>query len=334
MAASIGIILNRKNGDNRLRSYSLVVVARNEEENLPLLLASLSKIDYPAGMYEIILVDDNSSDETYNIMQEMADKYENVRTIRITEKTLPGKKEGLQSALETAEKEILLMTDADCIVKPDWLHTYNYYWDDKTTLIAGYAPETGLKRSIAGDFRRFIGLVAAGVYAATIGLKIPFSCAGRNLAIKREELINRGGYKSMTVSKAGDDKELINLIRTNGGKIKYNSHKSVFTFPETRSFHEQQKRRFGIIKLSSPLHITGTLAIMAFYLYLPVYLLISKDFSGLVLFYTTSLLIWVVNLLKHQEPLYFIDFVFVLVYPYYFIFYTVLGTSGRWRWKE
>ncbi len=368
--AAVGILLAGESKKKpAMQKYSIIVIARNEEKVLPLLLTSLANIKYPQDLFEIILVDDDSNDKTYWLMQKMSQCIDNVRVIKITNKTLPGKKEGLQTALEKATKDIILLTDADCIVDPDLLINQNKFWDYNTSLVVGYAPETfdilKLKslitmnttckepnmfvNDILGDlnqyfanlrllypikvFRRFISLAAAGIYVATIGLRIPFSCSGRHLAVKRKELIAAGGYKSLTSYTSGDDKQALRLIRSQGGIIRYNHYKSIYTLPIDKRFNDQQKRRFDKIKMSSYLHVFGTFVIIAFYLMMPAYFALTCDWSSLLTVYMVSLFIWVINLSKHKERFNLLDPVFVIIYPYYFIFYTAIGSFGRWKWK-
>ncbi len=192
LLAGIGIILNKQGKNDKLNSFSVCIAARNEEQVLPRTLDSLSMIDYPQEFYEIILVDDSSRDKTGEIMEDFAGKKQNVRVIRLKEeqRTLPGKKAALQKALESAGKDIILLTDADCLVSPQWLRDSSRYWEEETKMLVGYAPEeysslienSSFAGKIFYSLRRFSQNVTAGIFAATIGLGVPFSCYGRNLA--------------------------------------------------------------------------------------------------------------------------------------------------------
>lgn len=328
---------------DNFRSITVVIVARNEEAVIHQMLASLSKIEYPTALYEIILVDDCSQDSTGESFEVFAALHENVSVIRIeaTEKILPGKKEGLQRALTAARNEIILLTDADCLVSPLWLKDCSRYWDDDTKMLVGYAPEDYEQLLKKADsigkfsfyFRRFMQIVSAGNFAATTGLGVPFSCYGRNLAVSRKLLLDAGGYRSIGKEVSGDDKQVLNLMRKQPGKIKYSPLKNVITFPELKSFHEQQKRRLGKIKMSSPFYFFLTLLIIGFFIYLPFRVLINRDFLSYAIFYLSSLVIWLINLWKHREKFVILDLLFLIIYPYYLIYYTILGTQGNWVWK-
>ena len=327
-----------------LRSISIVAVARNEQEKLPSLLNSLTQLDYPSDLFEIILVDDCSSDETYLLMESYSRERENVRSIKVkeAEKDLPGKKAGLQRALEAARNDMLLLTDADCVVSPEWLQDTASYWDDETKMLVGYAPEDYSKlikeaspdKRITYTFRRFSQIVNGGIFAATIGLGKPFSCYGRNLAVDRNLFLQAGGYQQMKDSKAGDDKQALNLLSKQPGKVKYSPVRNVTTYPNLQNYREQQKRRFGKLGMSSPLYYTLTFIVFGFFIYLPFRVFIMADYYSFLIFYLAALLVWLINLYKHRERFFLLDLLFLVVYPYFMIYYTLLGFKGDWQWKN
>jgi len=100
---------------------SLVFAARDEEEKLPVALATLGAIDYPN--LEIVAVDDRSQDATGRILDDFAHTHDRFRAVHVT--ALPpgwlGKPHALQKAYETSTGEWLLFTDADVRFAPDVL---------------------------------------------------------------------------------------------------------------------------------------------------------------------------------------------------------------------
>ncbi|MBW6515329.1 MAG: glycosyltransferase [Candidatus Cloacimonetes bacterium] len=340
----IGIILNKRGRQYDLKTISVAIVARNEEKNLPFTLRSIDKLKYPKEFYEIILVDDCSSDSTLQLFEQFASVRDNVFVVKLRkeEKTLLGKKEGLQKALELARKEIFLLTDADCIFSQNWLNDVSSFWENNTKMVVGYAPEdysgilkeATLRKKFVFLLRRFSQIATGGVFAATIGLRKPFSCYGRNLAISKEMLLKAGGYKNLTGSQAGDDKQILNLMNKQPGQIRYSPIKNVITYPELKNYKDQQKRRFGKLHMSSKLYLILTVLVIGFFIYLPIRLFVFKDLLSFFVFYFSALLVWSVNLFKHSERFCLLDLVFILIYPYQVIYYTVLGTKGDWQWKS
>ncbi len=147
-------------------------------------------------------------------------------------------------------------------------------------------------------------------------------------------MINAGGYHKIGRDTAGDDKQVLNLFRQLPGKIRYSPQRNVVTYPELENFSDQQKRRFGKLKMSSPLHYCLTLLVIGFFIYLPLRVVLGSDYRSLLIYYLSALTVWLINLIKHQERFMLPDLIFIIIYPYYMIYYTVLGTKGGWHWKD
>lgn len=96
---------------NPKTSFSIVVPFRNEKENLPQLLRSISLLDYPKELFEVILVDD-CSEEKFQILNPkfQTSVYENIR------KTNSPKKDAINTAIAIAKNDWIITTDADCLV--------------------------------------------------------------------------------------------------------------------------------------------------------------------------------------------------------------------------
>ena len=122
---------------------TILVIARNEEDNLPVLLNSLRTQTYPADRLEIIVVDDGSSDNTWEILSRHTDRMPNLTPIQLLD--VPAgwapKKWALTTAIEGARGEILLATDADCLPGPQWAETMvGCFADNNIGLVMGPAP--------------------------------------------------------------------------------------------------------------------------------------------------------------------------------------------------
>src|SRR5690606_15359868 len=101
-------------------SFSLVIPARNEEENIAQLLEAISRLEYPPNAYEVILIDDHSEDNTADV----ARRFENVKVISSTPgATVAFKKKAVETGIHAAQNEWILCTDADCIPPPGWMIT-------------------------------------------------------------------------------------------------------------------------------------------------------------------------------------------------------------------
>ncbi len=200
-----------KSNSPNLPNATVIVAARNEERSILLCLKSLDNIDYPEAKLEVILVDDKSTDSTGKIIDEFIYGKPKFKKI-ITKKEigrLKGKTNALANALDVAAGEIILTTDADCIVSPSWVkETVSYYTDN-------VAAVTGFTTQIVSD--NFSGMQAIDfiyllfVASGTINLGTPISCIGNNMSYRKSAYDEVGGYESLPFS-VTEDFNLLNAI--------------------------------------------------------------------------------------------------------------------------
>ncbi len=214
---------------------SVVVAARDEEENIARCLKSLIQSDFPNDKYEIIIVDDRSTDRTAEIVKSFQNKSSNIKLKTVTEssriKNLQGKPGALQTGINTSKGEIILMTDADCAVNPKWIRTMaSIYSDSKLGFAAGF---TAMKT------KGFFGIIQATEWLylhtmaiAGIAFNAPLSCYGNNVSVRKKDFDNIGGYYSISFS-VTEDLALMHSIFKSGKKIRYLSrpNSSVETLP-------------------------------------------------------------------------------------------------------
>ncbi len=327
---SLSIFISFKKKNSIKHSYSLIIPCRNEEHALPTLLHSLENIDYPEELFEVIIIDDASSDDTSKIIQKFCENRSNYTAVHIANKSekYKGKKYALKKGIEKAQFENLLFTDADCIIPTNWIDSFNRFISEDVGMVVGYSPEKGVS-----SFRRFSQIITADFYCATINLGVPFSNNGRNLYINKKAYERVDGFEKIKNFTCGEDKLLLNLIKDTQFKIIYNSYCKVYTHPQVKDYVNQQKRRYGQFSLSSPLYKVVSLFILLFFLYLPFYVIFYKDWLGLSIYYVSFLAFWICGLVKHRESFCVFDFVYILIYPYYLIYYSLLGMFSKWTWK-
>jgi cellulose synthase/poly-beta-1,6-N-acetylglucosamine synthase-like glycosyltransferase len=209
-------ILNARYSTNRLPrpTVSIIIAARNEERYIRPCLESLLKLKYPSDMFEIIIVDDRSTDSTRSIIQEYAKRYDHIKLLIAREPTshLRGKTNAIAQAIDVAVGDILFFTDADCTVQPDWVkETVKYYEDHDVGIVAGFtalSTRTGFETVQAIDW--FFLYSAA---AAMISLNFPATAAGNNFSVRREAYNNTGGYRTLPFS-ITEDYALFHAITT------------------------------------------------------------------------------------------------------------------------
>ncbi|MFC1888118.1 glycosyltransferase, partial [Candidatus Cloacimonadota bacterium] len=265
LVLGIGNYRNWLVNEPKINSYSIIIACRNEEHNLPELFRALDKIDYPHDKYEILIADDASTDRSPELLKQYSQNNPIVSVIYLTTKDseYKGKKAALKAATDLAKNDILLFTDADCLPDKNWLSSYNKYFDEKIAMVIGFSPEV-----TDNKFLHFTQFLNAGLYSSTTGLGIPFSCTGRNFALKKEVFFQIGGYDSFRTAVAGDDKLLLNRVFNQKYKIVYNAESPVYT-KKSDDYIEQQKRRYSKFFQQRSFIKLLSIFILLFYVFLP-----------------------------------------------------------------
>ena len=219
-----GLTSCRKGGHDRQkpslpkRGISVVIAARDEEENIVACLRGLAGQTLPPEKFEVILVDDGSSDNTAKLAREFA-RGTDLRLTILGTGGLPGgsgsKKRALSLGVEKAEGEILLTTDADCSVPPAWAATMAHCFDeDSVGMVIGYSgirSETGVGMLGGWEAVDFLNLMAAA--AAGAGRGRALAASGQSLGFRRAAYREVGGYARIMHRGSGDDVLLMQLIR-------------------------------------------------------------------------------------------------------------------------
>ena len=221
--AYAGALLYLKKGLARLTAganktqplMSVLIAARDEEENIEDCLRCVLGQNYPA--FEVIVIDDRSSDGTPAIVSEWQERYPNLRLLQIRDDA-PGmspKKRALQLGIEQSRGEIIVTTDADCLPGPNWLAGLARHFDPKVGLVAGYNPYV-MKDGPASLFHEALALdyfAMAAVAAASAGLGFPLSCSAGNLAYRRRVYEKLGGFGKPGALASGDDDLFMQRVR-------------------------------------------------------------------------------------------------------------------------
>lgn len=208
-----------------LTRFSVVIPFRNEAENLPRLLNSLSALQYPKELFEIIFIDDDSTDTSEEIVaQWMANSAQdlNIRCIKNIRKTASPKKDAINTAIAIATHDWIITTDADCVINPLWLQTYDAFIQKTDALFVAapvdYIPCDGFIH----HYQTFDNWSLQGITAASFALDHPLLCNGANMAYKKEAFHQVGGFDGNQHIASGDDIFLLEkMVRTFPKQVKY-----------------------------------------------------------------------------------------------------------------
>lgn len=222
-------IIDEKN----LISISVVIAAKNEANNLNRLVESLKNQNYPPDKFEVILVDDSSSDQTAHLFKEITNDMSNFRLLSAEHKNLDGKKGALEMGINSATYENIVITDADCILSKNWLINFNYEFKKGNDLIFGAAPFLNEKKFISA-YQSFENLRNWLLIFFTYQIGIPHSGTARSMGITKNLFKSLEGYKHINKTIGGDDDLLLQLALKKNLSISYflNKDSFAFTYPK------------------------------------------------------------------------------------------------------
>lgn len=191
---------------------SVVIAARNEADNIATTISSLLSQNYPADCFEILVVDDHSTDNTLQILTELAEQNNNLFVFSAPENQ-NGKKAALQYVLKQAKGDLFLFTDADCIVGKNWIESYVSYANNHEgnlyfgNVIPNISNKSNiLEKCFALDF---IGIL--GVQNGLAKLGHAFSCNGANMCITKR--FYQQAYDTNSQFASGDDVFLLHKAK-------------------------------------------------------------------------------------------------------------------------
>jgi len=211
-----------KLSDDKLPTASVIVAARDEEENILDCLVSLDNLNYPEGKLQIIIVDDKSTDNTGKIIDDFIKDKPNFIKV-VTQKNigeLKGKTLAIANGIEKATGEIIMTTDADCVVSPDWAKTIaSYYVSDDVAIVNGMTNQLEYNSFAAMQSVDFIYLLT--VASGSINLGEPLSCIGNNMSYRKSVYDEIGGYASLKFSVTEDFNLLMATHKLKKYKILY-----------------------------------------------------------------------------------------------------------------
>jgi len=336
------------NNDGKKASIkiSVIIAARNEEENITGLIHALQQQTYPEELFEIILVDDHSTDATVAIAQ----LYDKVKVLLLQGGSALNshKKKAIGMGIAEATGDLIVTTDADCFPPPGWLETIAAF-KEETDAVFIAAPVSFLcNSSLLQTFQVMDFMVLQGITGAAVFKKHLAMSNGANLAYERKVFYEAGGFKDIDHIASGDDMLLMHKIaRLYPSRIHYlkSTAAIVPTLPmktwkaflnqrirwASKATQYNDRRIFPVlllvylVNLSLPVLLIAGCRNTRFFLYALVFVLIKTLaeiplFSNLAQFFDRR---WTVRLFPLFQPLHIC----------YTILSGFLGQFGKYEWK-
>ena len=198
---------------------SVIISARNEEENIGKLLSSLEKQTYPNHLFEVIVVDDHSTDNTATVVN----SYPFAKLIKLEFDNINSyKKKAIETGIAEASGDLIVTTDADCIVQENWLRTIAAFKEEANAVFIAAPVVMENRATLLQTFQALDFLVLQGITAASVQKRIHNMCNGANLAYERKAFFEVNGFSGIDHIASGDDMLLMQKIAERfSGKISY-----------------------------------------------------------------------------------------------------------------
>jgi len=294
---------------------SVIVCAKNEEENVKKFVPLLAEQNYHT--FEIVLIDDASSDNTLEIFEEFEKQYSNVKLVKVenNEAFWGNKKFALTLGIKAAKYEYLLFTDADCYpTSKDWITGMSSQFTAQKNIVLGYGAYEKIANSFLNKIIRFETLLTATQYFSWAKLGKPYMGVGRNMAYKREEFFKVRGFMDHMKLRSGDDDLFINQAATaENTAVCYLPDSFTYSEPKT-SFKEwfTQKRR----------HVSTAKHYKMF------------DRNQLSLFYASQLLFLLLPIVLLAFQFQWIAVVSIIGFRYFFAWLVMGFAAGKLKEKD
>ncbi len=261
---------------------SVVICARDEAHNLVKNLPGVLVQNYKTT-HEVVLVNDNSSDESKYVIDEFKRSFKNLNMVELTQEAImiTGKKFPLSMGIKSAKYEIVLLTDADCVPASEyWIQKMQDTYSDDIEIVLGYGAyhkQPGLLNKLI----RFETFHTAIQYLSYAIAGTPYMGVGRNLSYKKNVFLRNKGFSSINQIPSGDDDLFINQV-ANSTNTAISIDPDTFTLSDSKTtwneWLSQKYRHYTTSKYYRPKHkfLLGLYSLTLFWLY--PFLIVSAVF--------------------------------------------------------
>ncbi len=330
-------------------TFSVIIPFRNESENLPDLLKSIASLKYPKHLFEIILVDDASEDNSVELIMKFLSsvKYD-IKVISNNRTTNSPKKDAITSAINKAKHEWIITTDADCILPKNWLNSFDEFIQKNISKCIVAPVAYSSKNMFLNNFQLLDILSLQGATIGGFGIQKPFLCNGANFAYQKTLFIELNGFEGNTNIASGDDIFLLEkVVKKYPNSIHYLKCEQAIVITKSQSSWGSlisQRIRwaakasaynnwFGkftglVVLLMNALVISALLlsTIDVFSFKIWIYILLIKFNIDLLLIYQSAAFFNQKSSLKS----YMLGF---LLYPFFSIYIAFLSAFKTYKWK-
>ncbi len=323
---------------------TVLCCARNEENNLIPLLNSLQKQNYPKEKLEIIFVSDHSSDNTNQILKNHVVSSETKISLLIRKDDLPSKKKSIELGIKNAQGEMILFTDADCIVEQNWVESYTkLFQNNKIIFATGKLQLSAEKNNFLYAFQNVEWSALMAITRTSAELQFPIMANGANMAIRKKAFLKLHPYQNNYNIASGDDMYLLQSVVTHFGRktIAYNNKTTVITAATKKwnSFFSQRirwakKNYYGNIKTFLAALFVFNASLSAIILFILAF--VKQDSLSIILLLFALKFVgeFSLTLLQKQKKHTLIYFpISFILYPFYVVLIAISSLFIAVKWK-
>jgi cellulose synthase/poly-beta-1,6-N-acetylglucosamine synthase-like glycosyltransferase len=244
----LGLFFPQTNSNPQKPFVSVVIALKNERERIPELLQSLLNQNYPDELYEIIMVDNESTDGSGALLRQATETHPKLQVFSTTNYQTPlrFKKAALQLGIEQACGEIILMTDADCLPGSGWIRSMACSFRPGVGMVVSFTGIRDTKATFNGWQALDYLMLMAGAQGS-LNLGLVWGCAGSNMAFRKSVFEAVGGYQALVQRIGGDDSLFMQIIhRKTGQKVSFAAVREAWvetaSIPSLKEFLQQRMR--------------------------------------------------------------------------------------------
>lgn len=191
---------------------SVIIPARNEGETIACLLNDLLAQNYPKHLLDIVVVDDASTDNTAEIVSQYAENGVRLLQLEKNDEHKAHKKRALEFAIKQCNSTLIITTDADCTITPNWVSTIAAFQQKHQACFISAPVAMEPSYSLFQKFQalEFAGLV--GIGGAALQHRYPNMCNGANVAYLKDAFLAVNGYEGNDSIPSGDDEFLMHKM--------------------------------------------------------------------------------------------------------------------------
>ena len=330
--------------------FSIVIPFRNEAENLHQLLESIKSLKYPRHLFEIIFVDDDSNDNSVEIIiRFLANARNDIKIISNERKTNSPKKDAITTAIEHAKYDWIITTDADCKLPKYWLDSFDEFTQQRKVKCIAAPVIYQATNSFLNRFQTLDFLSLQGATIGGFGIQKPFLCNGANFAYKKDGFKVVNGFDGNTQISSGDDIFLLEkLVKQYPEEIHFlKCEQAIVTTKPQNSWKQLFAQRIRWAAKTSSYNnwfgkFTGLVVLlMNSTLIISILLSLLGIIKGTVLFYLlfikfnidTLLIYKAASFYNQKEVLKSILFSF-LMYPFFSAYVAFISLFKGYKWKN